>query len=89
VLAQTWQTLSYLCDVLGLVAKPEDRHTDVTASASEQAGVSDAEIEALVQQRQAAREAKNFAESDRLRDELNALGVVLIDQPDRTTRWHR
>ena len=35
--------------------------------------------------RNAARQAKNFAESDRIRDELAALGVVLKDSKDGTT----
>ena len=35
--------------------------------------------------RNAARKAKNFAESDRIRDELLAKGIVLKDGPDGTT----
>ena len=35
--------------------------------------------------RNAARKAKNFAESDRIRDELAAMGVVLKDSKDGTT----
>lgn len=48
-----------------------------------------AEIESLIHQRQAARQAKNYAEGDRIRDALKAQGITLIDQPDGTTRWHR
>ncbi|ERL24617.1 cysteine--tRNA ligase [Jonquetella sp. BV3C21] len=48
----------------------------------------DAEIDALVEQRNAARKAKNFAESDRLRDELAARGIVLEDTP-QGTKWKR
>jgi cysteinyl-tRNA synthetase len=44
-----------------------------------------AKIAALVQARDAARAAKNFAESDRIRDELAAMGVVLKDSKDGTT----
>ena len=47
--------------------------------------ISDAEIERLVSSRLAARKAKNFAESDRIRDELAAMGVVLKDSKDGTT----
>jgi cysteinyl-tRNA synthetase len=42
-------------------------------------------IDALVAERSAARQAKNFKESDRIRDELAAMGVVLKDSKDGTT----
>jgi cysteinyl-tRNA synthetase len=48
----------------------------------------DSEIEALIEQRQAARKAKNFAEADRIRDELKAQGIILEDTPQRV-KWHR
>jgi len=47
------------------------------------------QIEELVAQRTAARRAKNFAEADRIREQLKALGITLIDQKDGTTRWLR
>ena len=48
----------------------------------------DAEIDALVAARTAAKKAKNFAEADRIRDELKAMGIVLVDTKEGTT-WHR
>ena len=42
-------------------------------------------IENLIATRLDARKAKNFAESDRIRDELAAMGVVLKDSKDGTT----
>jgi len=48
----------------------------------------DPEIEALIADRQAARKAKNFAESDRIRDLLAARGIVLEDTPSGV-RWRR
>ena len=47
--------------------------------------ISDAEIERLVSLRLEARKAKNFAESDRIRDELAAVGVMVKDSKDGTT----
>lgn len=44
-------------------------------------------IEKLVSARLAARKSKNFAESDRIRDELAKMGVVLKDNKDGTTTW--
>jgi cysteinyl-tRNA synthetase len=43
------------------------------------------EIESRIAARNEARKAKNFAESDRIRDELAAMGVVLKDSKDGTT----
>jgi cysteinyl-tRNA synthetase len=80
-LLKTWQTLITLANVLGLTAKPE---TETPA----QDGLSDMEIEELIQKRQAARKAKNFAESDRIRDQLFTKGITLIDSKEGT-RWHK
>jgi cysteinyl-tRNA synthetase len=42
-------------------------------------------VESLIAQRNSARKEKNFKESDRIRDELAAMGVVLKDSKDGTT----
>ena len=77
-----WRTLVTLAEVLGLAAQPEVEE----ASAD---GLSETEIEALIQQRADARKAKNFAEGDRIRNELQAKGITLIDKPGGVTIWHR
>jgi cysteinyl-tRNA synthetase len=52
------------------------------------ATAADAEIDALVGERDAARSARDFAAADRIRDELAARGVTLEDTPSGTI-WHR
>jgi cysteinyl-tRNA synthetase len=49
----------------------------------------DAEVEALIEARRAAKAAKNWAEADRVRDHLKAMGIVLEDRKDGTVGWRR
>jgi cysteinyl-tRNA synthetase len=53
-----------------------------------QADLLDEEIESLIKQREEARLAKDFATSDRIRDELKEKGIVLEDTP-QGVRWKR
>ncbi len=64
-----------LCDVLGIIEKKEEASLD-------------AEIEAMIEARQAARKERNFAEADRIRDELQKMGIILEDTP-QGVKWHR
>jgi cysteinyl-tRNA synthetase len=59
------------------------------AGADRPVNFADAEIEALLAARQAARGAKNFAESDRIREQLRAGGILLEDKPGGGTDWRR
>ena len=45
-------------------------------------------VDQYIEDRTAARQAKNFAESDRIRDQLLAAGIILEDGPTGTT-WRR
>ena len=49
----------------------------------------DAEIEQRIEARLAARKAKNWAEADRIRQELARGGILLEDKPGGTTAWRR
>ena len=53
-----------------------------------ESGEEDANVEALIRRRQDAKKAKNFAEADRIRDELKAQGVEVIDVPGGA-KWKR
>ncbi|MEO0847421.1 MAG: cysteine--tRNA ligase [Cyanobacteria bacterium J06648_1] len=77
-----WQTLTQLAAILGFEAS-------LASSNPQTDGLSDADIDALVQQRNHARSNKDYAESDRLRDELQAQGITLIDKPGGVTIWNR
>lgn len=81
-LEKQWHTLVELAAILGFQAQPETVNNQTE-------GLSDTEIETLVQQRNEARSNKNYAESDRLRDELQAQGITLIDKPGGITIWNR
>jgi cysteinyl-tRNA synthetase len=81
-LEQQWHTLVTLGAVLGLAAAPEGVEEPV-------AGLSEAEIEEMIQRRGLARQGKDFAAGDRIRNELQAKGITLIDKPGGITLWHR
>ena len=59
-------TIVKLCDILGIITEKEEE-------------LLDADIEALIEERQAARKAKNFALADEIRDTLAAQGIILED----------
>ena len=56
--------------------------------AEEEAANADPEIDALVAARTEAKKAKNWAEADRIRDELKAMGIEIIDTP-QGAKWKR
>ena len=79
--------IGQLDQVLGL--RLLDRADKVRTAQKETPAVeTDPAIDALVAQRTEAKKAKNWAEADRIRDELKAMGVELIDTKEGTT-WKR
>ncbi|CAM9884829.1 unnamed protein product [Ectocarpus fasciculatus] len=71
------------------VMRAETGHYELQGSdAKLTAGLTEEAIETMIAARIEARKAKNFAESDRIRDELKAQGILLDDGPSGTT-WKR
>ncbi len=79
-------TLKHLAGVLGILQDDADAFLQggrADSTLSEQA------IETLIQQRLEAKQAKNWAEADKIRDQLKAQGIVLEDAPSGKTSWRR
>ena len=55
----------------------------------EGSGLSDAEVEAKIAERQTARQRRDFARSDEIRKELAGHGIILEDSKDGSVRWKR
>ncbi len=72
--------------MLGLLQQPPAAYSKRGVGA---AALTDPQIEELLAARRAARGAKNFAESDRIRDVLASAGVLIEDKPGGATGWRR
>ena len=69
------ETIEKLCDVLGIITEKKEE-------------LLDAEVEALIEERNQARKAKNFARADEIRDTLAAKGILLKDTREGV-KWTR
>ncbi len=80
--AEAASLLKALAGVLGLLQQSPQAYMQGGADVG---GLQAPAIEALIEARTAAKKARNFAESDRIRDELAQQGIVLKDSPQGTT----
>ena len=69
------ETIGQLCDVLGIITERK-------------AEILDSEIEAMIEERQQARKAKNFALADEIRGRLLDMGIALEDTREGV-KWKR
>ena len=83
--AQLAGCLKALAGIIGLLQREP---TEFLQSGTASDGLSNAEIDALIEQRKQARADKNWAESDRIRDLLTAENIILEDGAGGTT-WRR
>jgi cysteinyl-tRNA synthetase len=74
--------------ILGLFQQDPETYLKRGLGATEN-GLSDVEVESQLAARRLARAAKNFSESDRIRDALTAAGILLEDKPGGVTEWRR
>ena len=74
--------------ILGILRSDPEQWFKQASGTPGHGAIGDAEIEELIQARAAARRAKDWKESDRIRDQLAAAGVLLEDGPKGTT-WRR
>ena len=84
--ASTPERLKTSANLLGLLQQPRSERQAIALSETK---IDAAEINAIVAERAQARAARDWAESDRLRDRLAALGVAIKDNKDGTTTWER
>lgn len=68
-------TVTKLCDILGIITEKKKE-------------ILDSDIEALIEERQDARKAKNFARADEIRDQLSNMGIILEDTREGV-KWKR
>jgi cysteinyl-tRNA synthetase len=85
-MAASAATLRAMGALLGVLQQDPD--TYLKRSAGDKS-MSDADVEVLLAARHADRAAKNFAESDRIRQQLTAAGILLEDKPGGATQWRR
>ena len=76
-----WELLIKLAGVLGLQRERPKSYL------SNKCIIDEAKIKTAIQDRNTAKSNKDFAQADKIRDELKAMGIQLIDKPNGVTEW--
>ncbi|HGL4258282.1 cysteine--tRNA ligase [Burkholderia dolosa] len=81
--------LKQLAGLLGLLGREPRAFLQQASGAARDGGLAADEIEAKIAARVAAKQAKDYAEADRIRAELLDAGIALEDKPGGSTEWRR
>ncbi len=79
-------TLKHLGDILGILQEEPEAFLKGSPVSE---GLSETEINHLIQKRLTAKNNKNWTEADSIRDQLKAAGIAVEDTPDGKTTWRR
>ncbi|MBN2297147.1 MAG: cysteine--tRNA ligase [Deltaproteobacteria bacterium] len=83
------QTVAEISEILGILEEnPAQLLEKVKRTGISETGLTQAEIEELIEQRNAARKARDFSKADEIRDTLKAKGIILKDTPEGT-EWEK
>jgi cysteinyl-tRNA synthetase len=85
----TQKFLATFDQVFAVLKDDDEAKLRVLGYGGSEGGLSDAEVEKLVAERQGARKRRDFAASDRIRKELADRGIILEDNRDGSVRWKR
>ena len=80
------QLLKSLAGVLGLLERSASEFLQAGGQASD---IDVAQIEALIEQRKAAKAAKDFAQADAIRAQLTEMGIAIEDKAGGVVEWRR
>jgi cysteinyl-tRNA synthetase len=87
--APTQQFLATFDKVFAVLEDNDAAKLQALGFGSAEAGLSDADIEKLIADRNAAKKKRDFAAADRIRKELADRGIILEDAKDGSVRWKR
>ena len=76
-------------EVFAVVAENDAEKLKELGYGPDEGGLSDADVEVLIAERQVARQRRDFAKSDEIRKKLAESGIILEDSKDGSVRWKR